>query len=32
MFQPADMAEAFTAKLEQRPPVFPELLPEPKGL
>jgi enoyl-CoA hydratase len=32
MFQPADMAEAFTAKLERRPPVFPELLPEPKGL
>jgi enoyl-CoA hydratase len=32
MFQPADMAEAFTAKLEKRPPVFPELLPEPKGL
>jgi len=32
MFQPADMAEAFTAKLEQRPPVYPELLPEPKGL
>ncbi len=32
MFQPADMAEAFTAQLEKRPPVFPELLPEPKGL
>jgi enoyl-CoA hydratase len=32
MFQPADMAEAFTAKLEQRAPVFPDLLPEPKGL
>ena len=32
MFQPADMAEAFTAKLEKRAPVFPELLPEPKGL
>ena len=32
MFQPADMAEAFTAKLEKRQPVFPELLPEPKGL
>ena len=32
MFQPADMAEAFTAKLEKRAPDFPELLPEPKGL
>ena len=32
MFQPADMAEAFAARLEQRPPVFPDLLPEPKGL
>ena len=32
MFQPADMAEAFTAKLEKRPPVFPELLPQPRGL
>ena len=32
MFQPADMAEAFTAKIEKRAPVFPELLPEPKGL
>jgi len=32
MFSPADMAEVFTAKLEERPPVFPELLPEPKGL
>ena len=32
MFQPADMAEAFTAKSEKRPAVFPELLPEPKGL
>jgi len=32
MFQPADMMEAFTAKAEQRPPAFPELLPEPRGL
>ena len=32
MFQPADMAEAFTAKSEKRAAVFPELLPEPKGL
>jgi hypothetical protein len=32
MFQPADMAEAFHAKLERRAPVFPELLPEPAGL
>jgi enoyl-CoA hydratase len=32
MFQPADMAEAFTAKSEKRAPVFPELLPEPHGL
>ncbi len=32
MFQPADMAEAFTAKLEKRLPVFPELLPEPHSL
>ena len=32
MFQPADMAEAFTAKAEKRPPDFPELLPEPHGL
>lgn len=28
MFQPADMVEAFTAKAEKRPPVFPDLLPE----
>jgi enoyl-CoA hydratase len=32
MFQPADMMEAFAAKSEKRPPVFPELLPEPRGL
>ncbi len=32
MFQPDDMAEAFTAKAEKRPAVFPELLPEPRGL
>ena len=32
MFQPDDMAEAFTAKSEKRPAVFPDLLPEPKGL
>jgi enoyl-CoA hydratase len=32
MFQPADMIESFTAKAEKRPPVFPELLPEPRGL
>jgi enoyl-CoA hydratase len=32
MFQPDDMTEAFTAKSEKRPAVFPELLPEPRGL
>jgi enoyl-CoA hydratase len=32
MFQPDDMTEAFTAKAEGRPPVFPELLPEPTSL
>lgn len=32
MFQPADMMEAFTAKSEKRPAVFPDLLPEPRGL
>ena len=32
MFQPADMMESFTAKAEKRDPVFPDLLPEPKGL
>lgn len=32
MFQPQDMTEAFTAKAEQRPPVFDELLPQPRGL
>jgi enoyl-CoA hydratase len=32
MFQPADMTEAFTAKADKREPVFPELLPEPRGL
>jgi enoyl-CoA hydratase len=32
MFQPADMMEAFSAKAEKREPVFPELLPEPRGL
>lgn len=32
MFQPADMAEAFTARSEKRPADFPDLLPEPKGL
>ena len=32
MFQPDDMMEAFAAKAEKRPPVFPELLPEPRGL
>ncbi len=32
MFQPADMLEAFTAKSEKRPAVFPELLPQPRGL
>ncbi|MCW2615790.1 MAG: Enoyl-CoA hydratase [Frankiales bacterium] len=32
MFQPADMVEAFTAKAEKRPAVFPDLLPAPKGL
>jgi enoyl-CoA hydratase len=32
MFQPDDMAEAFTAKSEKRPAVFPDLLPEPRGL
>jgi enoyl-CoA hydratase len=32
MFQPGDMMEAFAAKSEKRTPVFPELLPEPRGL
>jgi enoyl-CoA hydratase len=32
MFQPADMTEAFTAKAERREAVFPDLLPEPRGL
>jgi enoyl-CoA hydratase len=32
MFQPADMAEAFTAKAEGRAPVYPDLLPETDGL
>jgi len=32
MFQPADMMEAFTAKSEKRDPVFPDLLPEPRGI
>jgi enoyl-CoA hydratase len=32
MFQPADMMEAFAAKAEKRPPVFPDLLPEPRCL
>jgi enoyl-CoA hydratase len=32
MFQPADMMEAFAAKAEKRAPIFPELLPEPRGL
>lgn len=32
MFQPQDMTEAFTAKAQQRPPVFDELLPQPRGL
>ena len=32
MFQPEDMMEAFAAKNEQRAPVFPDLLPEPRGL
>jgi len=32
MFPPADMTEALTARAEKRPPVFPDLLPEPKGL
>lgn len=32
MFQPDDMMEAFTAKAEKRDAVFPELLPEPRGL
>ncbi len=32
MFQPADMLEAFAAKAERRPAVFPDLLPEPRGL
>jgi len=32
MFQPQDMTEAFTAKAEQRSPVFDELLPQPRGL
>lgn len=32
MFQPADMMEAFAAKVERRDPVFSDLLPEPRGL
>ena len=32
MFQPDDMMEAFAAKSEKREAVFPELLPEPRGL
>ncbi|MDT7551122.1 MAG: enoyl-CoA hydratase [Actinomycetota bacterium] len=32
MFQPADMMESFAAKAEKRAPVFPDLLPEPRGL
>ena len=32
MFQPEDMVEAFAAKAEKREPVFPDLLPEPRGL
>ena len=32
MFQPEDMTEAFAAKAERRTPVFPDLLPEPRGL
>jgi enoyl-CoA hydratase len=32
MFQPDDMAEAFAARSEKRPAVFPDLLPEPRGL
>ena len=32
MFQPDDMMEAFAAKSEKRPALFPELLPEPRGL
>ncbi|HWG94508.1 MAG TPA: crotonase/enoyl-CoA hydratase family protein [Mycobacteriales bacterium] len=32
MFQPDDMMEAFTARAERRDPVFPDLLPEPRGL
>lgn len=32
MFQQPDMLEAFTAKAEKRDPVYPDLLPEPRGL
>lgn len=32
MFQPAEMAEAFTAKAEKRDPDFPDLVPLQKGL
>ncbi len=32
MFQPEDMMEAFAAKADKRPAVFPDLLPEPRGL
>ncbi|MCW2776376.1 MAG: Enoyl-CoA hydratase [Frankiales bacterium] len=32
MFQQPDMVEAMTARVEKREPVFPDLLPEPKGL
>ncbi len=32
MFQPQDMTEAFAARADKRPPVFDELLPQPRGL
>lgn len=32
MFQPEDMMEAFSARADKRDPVYPELLPEPRGL
>lgn len=32
MFQQPDMLEAITAKAEKRDPVYPDLLPEPRGL
>ena len=32
MFQPEDLTESFAARADKREPVYPELLPEPRGL